>query len=104
MNLNLNHFKKDQSFTTLVDLGMKGFFPLFHRNWLDDVDVTKQTPLSKREKVRAKELISRLLKHRSLERKKIVLLSMQPKDRRIFIKAFLDLVEGKLLDRRPELH
>jgi len=82
-------------------MGTKGFYPLFHRDWLDLAYLEIEKNLTKKEQGRAKEIIGRLLKHKSIERKKIVLLSLEEKERTLFVRAFLEIVEDKILDRRP---
>jgi hypothetical protein len=38
-----------------------------------------------------------------LDRKKTLLSSLNKEERDLFIKSFLKLVEGKILDKKPEL-
>lgn len=90
----------------LINLGVSGHFPLFLDIWLKnsslkDIRFSKITGV---ERAKAKKLFSRVSKHRSLEHKKVVVQSMSEDERSLFIKAFLKLVEGKILDQRPELH
>ena len=99
--MNFHTAEKDQGFRSLVEMGTKGFYPLFHQDWLDDAYQDIQNILTKKEQVKAKEIIGRLLKHKSIERKKIVLLSLAQNERTLFVRAFLGIVEGKILDRRP---
>ena len=90
----------------LIHLGTQGHFPLFHYSWLAD-PVMKEKKFQKitgLERARAKKLFQRVSKHRQLEHKKTVLLSMDEEDRKLFMKAFLKLVEGKILDQKPEIH
>ena len=101
--MDLSWAKKEKSLKSLIELGVKGHFPLFHPEWANEVILEGKKPLTKKEKIKAKEIMNRLLNHRSLERKRIILLSLELKEREIFIRAFLDMVEGKIMDRRPEL-
>jgi len=90
----------------LIQLGMLGHFPLFHDVWMNDPDIKERRfqKITGLERARAKKLFQQVSKHRQLEHKKIVLLSMNDDDRLIFMKAFFKLVEGKILDQKPELH
>ena len=99
-------YKPEDSMKALVNLGVNGHFPLFLDVWLND-PIVKEKRFSKitgLERAKAKKLFSRVSKHRSLEHKKVVVFSMNEEERSLFIKAFFKLVEGKILDQRPELH
>ncbi len=101
--MDLNWAKKEKSLKSLVDLGVKGFYPLFHPDWAATMNFTNKKALTKKEKKKAKDIMNRLLNHRGLERKKIILFSLPEFEREIFVRSFLDMVEGKILDRKPEL-
>lgn len=90
----------------LIQLGTTGFFPLFHEVWMSDPDIKEKRfqKITGIERARAKKLFQQVSKHRQLEHKKVVLLSMSDEDRKLFMKAFFKMVEGKILDQRPELH
>lgn len=90
----------------LINLGTQGHFPLFHSSWLMEPELKekKYNKITGLERARAKKLFLRVSKHRNLEHKKTVILSMADDDRKLFMKAFLKLVEGKILDLKPEIH
>lgn len=90
----------------LIQLGMSGHFPLFHDVWISDPEIKERRfqKITGVERARAKKLFQQVSKHRRLEHKKTALLSMNDDDRKIFMKAFFKLVEGKILDQKPELH
>jgi hypothetical protein len=83
-----------------------GHYPLFHESWMTRNSLQKKNflKITGVERARAKKLFNNVLKHRHLERKKIILLSMSDDDRDLFIKAFMNLVEGRILDQKMELH
>lgn len=93
--------ERDQSIKSLVEMGKNGFYPLFHQDWMNDVYDLPNKKMTKKDKIKAKEILSKLVKHKSLERKKIVLMTLSDEERSIFIKAFLDIVENKILNSRP---
>ncbi len=95
--------RNDRSIKSLVELGAKGFFPLFDNNWLNDFYAEQPKRLTGNEKVQAKKLLKRVSKHRSLERKKTVILSMNQEERHLILKAFFKMVENKILDTKPEI-
>ena len=95
---------QEKSIQQLIDLGTKGFFPLFYDTWVHDAKGNDDKGLTSHEKRRAKLIMQKLQKHKSIERKKTLLLSLDSKERNYFIKAFLKMVEGKILDEQPELH
>jgi len=90
----------------LIHLGTQGYYPLFHSSWLTDPELKekKYHKITGLERARAKKLFLRVSKYKQLEHKKTVLLSMIDDDRKLFMKAFFKLVEGKILDQKPEIH
>ncbi len=99
-------YRPEESMKALIHLGTVGHFPLFHDLWMNDPDMKEKRfqKISGLERARAKKLFQQVSKHRQLEHKKIVLISMKDEDRKIFMKAFFKLVEGKILDKKLELH
>jgi hypothetical protein len=100
------HYRPEESMKALIQLGTQGHFPLFHNSWLLDPEMKEKKfhKITGLERAKAKKLFQRVSKHRQLEHKKTVLLSMEDEDRKLFMKAFLKLVEGKILDQKPEIH
>jgi len=96
--------RKDQSLASLIDLGIMGHFPLFHPDWLEAMKLDKLIPLTKGEKNLAENVLERLSKHKSLDRKQTILFSLPEEDRKTFVRAFIKLVETKILDKGPEIH
>ena len=74
----------------LINLGTQGHYPLFHDLWLKDPEIKEKKfqKITGLERARAKKLFFRVSKHRQLDHKKTVLLSMNDGDRILFIKAF----------------
>ena len=99
-------YRPEESMNALIHLGTQGHYPLFHELWLKDPGIKEKKfqKITGLERARAKKLFQRVSKHRQLEHKKTVLLSMEDGDRILFMKAFFKLVEGKILDLKPEIH
>ena len=99
-------YRPEESMKALIQLGTTGHYPLFHACWINDPGLREKRfqKITGAERARAKKLFQQVSKHRQLEHKKTVLLSMSEEDRKLFMKAFFKLVEGKILDQRPELH
>lgn len=99
-------YRPEESMKALIHLGTVGHFPLFHDLWMSDPDIKEKRfqKITGLERARAKKLFQQVSKHRQLEHKKTVLLSMNDEDRKLFMKAFFKLVEGKILDQKMELH
>lgn len=95
--------KNDRSIKSLIELGAKGYFPLFDSSWLSEFYSLPDKKLTGNEKAQAKKLLKRVSKHRSLERKKTVIFSMQEDDRNLVLKAFFKMVENKILDTKPQI-
>ena len=105
--MDLQKWRNSPEIASLVEIGTKGFFPLFYPQWLYEVSNPKTNPhskpVSKQEEEKAKKILKQLQKHKSLDRKKTLLSSLEKEDRMLFIKTFLKAVEGKILDEKPEL-
>jgi hypothetical protein len=97
------HHPTAPSLKSLVELGSFGHFPLFETDWIEEATDMKKS-LTGNEKVKAKKLFVRLGQHKSLGRKKTLLCSLSSDERRLFIRAFLKMVENKVLDQDPHLH
>ena len=99
-------YRPEESMKALVHLGTQGHYPLFHELWMKDPEIKEKKfqKITGLERARAKKLFQRVAKHRQLEHKKTVLLSMVDADRILFMKAFFKLVEVRILDLKPEIH
>lgn len=100
----LNLLYKDEPMNSLVEIAMQGHFLLFMDQWTDEVLKHPIKVLSKKDRLKAKDIIKRLNAHRNLERKKIIIMSLADEERSIFVRAFLEIVENKILDKRPGIH
>ena len=100
------NYRPEESMKALIHLGTQGHFPLFHSSWLTEPEMNEKRfhKITGLERARAKKLFQRVSKHRQLEHKKTVLQSRAEEDRKLFMKAFFKLVEGKILDQKPEIH
>ena len=96
------YHKDGQSIKSLIELGANGFFPLFEEKWFLQKEL-KEKKLTGNEKVKAKKLFSRVAGHRGINRKKTILLSMTEEERNLFMRAFMKMVEMKIMDSKPGL-
>lgn len=96
------YHKDGQSIKSLIELGANGFFPLFEENWFLQKEM-KEKKLTGNEKVKAKKLFSRVAGHRGINRKKTILLSMTQEEKTLFMRAFMKMVEMKIMDSKPGL-
>ena len=94
---------RDKTIGSLIDIGMSGFFPLFHDEWLSDSKSELGT-LNEKDKLQAKKILNRLTSHRGIDRKKTILLTLSKKDRQLFINLFLKMVENKIMDKKIIIH
>lgn len=97
------YYRNDQSLKSLIHLATLGHYPLFEQEWLQEATASRNK-LTGNEKSKAKTLLKRLCDHRTIERKKVVLSALSSSERRVVIKAFLKLVESRIIDANPELH
>jgi len=92
------HTIKDPMIRSLIELGMKGHYPLFEQTWISGLCMEKKLRFNHKEKMITKNIFDKLSGHRGLERKKILLSSINEEEREIFVKAFLKLVELAILE------
>ncbi len=98
------HHRNDRSLKSLITLGSRGYYPLFEGKWLEEAkENSKEKSLTGNEKAKAKTLFKRICSHRTIERQRIVVNAMTKQDRDLFVRAFLKMVENKVLDDAPEL-
>ena len=93
----------DEQMKALIELGRNGHFPLFHSSWIEEVTREKSKKFTKQDQKKAHEIIDKISKHKNLDRKKTILLSLSDEERKIFIKEFFNLVEQSILEERPIL-
>jgi DNA-nicking Smr family endonuclease len=87
-----------------LNLAKTGYYPLFFSDWLNS-DIKDAEPMTFRMANRnVREVFKKLSKHRSSERKKIALTGLEEKERKIFIRSFIKVVEHDLLKDIKSLH
>lgn len=100
--MNLPSSKDSHELRSFIELGTRGHFPLFPSSWIGDVFKEHEKNDAANDDI--KNILKKLSKHRSLDRKKTILLSLTEDERTIFIKEFFKMVENKILDQKPEIH
>ncbi len=93
----------EHSMTALIELGAKGLYPLFHQEWIERAGEHRRQKLTGQDRVNNKAIAKSIAKHKSLERKKTVLMALSEQERNTFIVDFLQKVESKILESRPEM-
>lgn len=105
--------RKEKTVKTLIQMGQNGHYPLFDSQWFYECfhqwacqqqSGQKLKPLTVKEKMRARKILQRLLLHRSYDRQKTILLTLDTDDRHLFMREFCHMVEGKILDEKPQIH
>ena len=92
---------------SLIRLAQNGHCPLFHQDWLREslkTDLNDRRLTLARAKRVVDETLKKLERHKSLERKQIVLSSLDDLERNDFIRSFYKVMECKTLDEIKELH
>jgi hypothetical protein len=86
--------------TELVRLGSRGSYPLFFQSWIEEAffDLEGPQPLTIDEKSMVSQILKDLKKHKTLARQREALLALKKNDRKIFVRAFMKMVETKILD------
>lgn len=98
-NINIQNEMK-----SYIHLASRGHFPLFFKEWLEE-GVESQSPISFQVANRnVRETFKKLSRHRTQQKKKTALTSLQKKERDIFVKSFIKVVEHRLLKDLKTLH
>lgn len=92
--------RKSPDVAPYLELGAHGFFPLFDSDFITDIE---NAPLEIEER-RFHEILASLSRYHSLQKKRVYLSALETDERRLFTKAFLKLVEHRVLDNRPSIH
>ena len=94
-----------EKINSIIELGVKGYFPLFYQEWLGEYKKLQKTIRSNPQTRKfAQKTIGRLNKHRKLDRKRTVLSSLSKNQLMVFINEFMRIVERKILNSKPEIH
>lgn len=101
--MSLANHRSEKSLKSLIEMGTNGHFPLFFDEWIGELG-SLNLSLSEREGYKAKRLLERIKEHRTIERQKVVLMGLTERERQLVMRAFIKMVETKILDKRPELH
>lgn len=93
-------------------MGRNGHYPLFDSEWMyecfDEWNLARENNqkrkfLTGNERVKARKILQRILQHRNIERQRTILLTLEKEDRNLFMRAFFQMVEGKILDNKPQI-
>lgn len=80
-----------------LQMAQTGHYPLFFNDWLSE-SLTKEESLNYVSATKnIKNVFNNLSKHRTLEKKKTALISMETNERNDFIRSFFKVVEHEAL-------
>lgn len=89
----------------LIELGSKGHYPLFFNEWINESIKTDFPHITLHEaKSKVTYHITKLAKHKDLQRKKTAITALNDRERMYFIKCFLKMVEFAIIDNHRDLH
>lgn len=93
-------YKPEESLEALIEMGSKGHYPLFYDEWLKMPFIKHKNffKLTGTERTRAKKLFALISKHKRIEHKRTIISAFEQKDRELFIKAFMNLVQSKAIN------
>ncbi|MCK5882828.1 MAG: hypothetical protein KAG61_04005 [Bacteriovoracaceae bacterium] len=95
--------KNEPSMLSLINLGVKGLYPLFHKEWIEDAGENRRALITGQDRINNRAIAKSLSKHQTLDRKRTVLMALSDEERQTFIVAFIQKVEMKILESRPEM-
>ena len=99
--IELSFLKRYESINKLIEFGKNGYYPLFDSDHYKKVLCDKK--MTKLEKLKAKGLFKKMSGVSNLNDQKILFLSFKKKEKEIVMKVLIELVEGKILDGKPQI-
>eukprot|EP00923_Selenidium_pygospionis_P056712 GHVN01098984.1.p1 GENE.GHVN01098984.1~~GHVN01098984.1.p1 ORF type:complete len:102 (+),score=8.23 GHVN01098984.1:102-407(+) len=88
---------KSTNFSNYVQMAQTGHYPLFFNDWLSS-SLKERQPMSMRNaSENVEKVFTTLERHRTLEKKKTALISMEQTEREEFIRSFFKVVEHEAL-------
>lgn len=104
--IKLDHFLpgSEKSLHSLIEIGTNGHFPLFENNWFNEITITPRIKLSKKHLKIARDIIKRLSRHKALDRKKLILSTLNKSEREVFMQLFFSIVEDQIQRNVKEFH
>lgn len=84
--------------------GAKGFYPLFYPSWIERFSghVFNDEEI-KNSKQAYNHILSRINKHKNIERKKTILSSLNERELMLFMREFFIMVESEVMEDKPNL-
>lgn len=96
---------KDTLLDDLIEAGVKGHFPLFYPEWLPKcIRKRQKRSFTSSEKKIVRDVFARIDQHRDIDRKRTILLTLGEEERKLFVRAFLGLVEARLISKKIKIH
>ena len=86
-----------------IQMAQIGHYPLFFNDWLQTSLDQKQNMNFRKASHNVKHVFNQLARHRTLEKKKTALISMDKISREEFIRSFFKVVEHKILEEVKSL-
>ena len=103
----MRKLQEAQGLDQLFEVGSTGFFPLFYQDWIHE-SYTDEREVKSISFTRAAETVHKVYKqiecHSSIERKKTAISALKDEERKVFVLAFMKMVEHRMLDKIKELH
>ena len=94
----------ESNLKTLIEIGSKGFFRLFESNWKESIKLASSLSPTKNDIKKIKKVLYKIGEYKSIERQRLAIGSLPDEERSLFIKEFVQMVEGYILDEDPNLH
>lgn len=92
------------NFQNYIRMAQTGHVPLFHQDWVSESLAEKHyIPIAKANR-NVRTVFNQLSKHRTLDKKKVALTSMDKLSREEFIRSFFKIVEHNVLKDTKGLH
>lgn len=86
-----------------LDMAKYGHYPLFFNHWMEESLETKQNTNIRKATHNVRQVFSMLSRHKTPERKKTALLSMDRVSREEFVRSFFKIVEHDILQENRTL-
>lgn len=87
-----------------LNLGLSGQFPLFFKDWLNNLNLSEKDYKVKEGTKLLKKYFKKIEIHKTVDKKKIAISAMEESEREEFLKTFFYVLEEEILNSEHKYH
>ncbi len=87
-----------------LELGKLGQFPLFYKDWLEQVNLSQKRNKNKKNVRLLKKYFKKIERHSTLDKKRVAISAMSEEERTEFLNMFFYALEEEILNSEHKYH